>query len=98
MLLGKYVITAHAIQQYDGRIQYRTADDIIKCIKHDLRTLNIKNIIYRGKHIHVFTKGYKEFIFVKSKNCLFLKTIIKRNKEDTQRAIQKRKNLVAVAR
>lgn len=96
MLLGKYIITAHAIKQYDDRVNYKTKDDIIKCIKYDLRTLNIKYIVYKNEHVHVFTKGYKEFIFVKSNNRLFLKTIIKRNKEDTLKVIRKRKDLVAV--
>lgn len=95
MLLGKYTITAHAIDQYDDRVANgRTRNIIIQCIKRDLRTMNIKNIIHYDTHIHVFTRGYKEFIFVKGKDKLYLKTIIKRNSNDTTKTIKKRRDLV----
>jgi hypothetical protein len=90
MLLGKFHITSHAIEQYDDRVNFKSRGDIIRSIKHDLRTLNIKNIVYKDDCIHIFTRGYKEFIFAKSSKGLYLKTIIKRNREDTQRTINKR--------
>jgi hypothetical protein len=94
MLLGKYIVTNHAIDQYDDRIEFKTKRDIIKCIEYDLRTLNIKNVIYGEDHIYVFTKGYKEFIFRKGENVLFLKTVIRRCRNDAKRKFNKRKRLV----
>lgn len=90
MLLGKFNITDHAIKQYDDRVNFKSRGDIIRSIKYDLRTLNIKNIVYKDDCIHIFTRGYKEFIFAKGKDSLYLKTIIKRNREDTERTIYKR--------
>lgn len=93
MLLGKYSISSHAIKQYSRRIRPR--GEIVKSIKTDLRTLNIKNIIYDKDKIYIFTWNYKEFIFAKRRDgCLCLKTVIKRNFEDTKLAIEKRKILV----
>jgi hypothetical protein len=89
-LLGKYHFTAHAINQYDGRVTAKRGD-IIKSIKHDLRIMNIKNIVRKEHDVYVFTKGYKEFIFAKGKDGLYLKTTIKRNYEDTKVTLYKRK-------
>ncbi len=98
MLLGKYSISKHAISQYEERVGVKKNNkDIIKCIKMDLRTMNIRNIIYKGEQIHVFTYGKKEFVFEKRPNLLLLKTVVKRNIVDTQnriKTVQKRKSLV----
>ena len=96
MLLGNFIITDHAIEQYSFRVKFKSKGDIIKSIKHDLRTLNIKNIVRNGNQVHVFTKGYKEFIFTKGKTKLYLKTVIKRNYDDTRYTIYKRKKLVTI--
>lgn len=95
MLLGRYYITNHAIKQYGDRMEIYDRNEIIKSIKKDLRTLNIRRIVYGKEDTHVFTKGHKEFIFAKSNNAdntLALKTVVKRNKEDTIKTIYKRQN------
>lgn len=94
MFLGKFYISDHVIERYYGRVKPGEKKDIIRNINYDLRTLNIKNIIYVGKDIHIFTRGYKEFIFVKAKRGLCLKTMIKRNNEDTKKTINKKLHLV----
>lgn len=99
MLLGKYSISYHAIERYCERVLklkkvvYSLA---IKGIKKDLRTMNIKHIIYLNDEIHVFTKGYKEFIFKRKGKSLNLRTVIKRNFDDTQKEIQKCKQLATI--
>jgi negative regulator of sigma E activity len=92
MLLGTYTVTDHALEQYDERIKSKKKADVLKCIKHDLRTMNIKNIVRKGNEVHIFTKGYKEFIFHRRNNFFILKTVIKRNFEDTRKTVYKRKN------
>lgn len=92
VILGKYFVTAHAMERYDERVKNRGS--ILREIRKDLRTLNIKNIVYNADSIHVFTKNSKEFIFAKTPKGLYLKTIIKRNVDDTKRVLDKRKNLV----
>ncbi len=93
MLLGKYYISTHAADQYFDRTNCSSFDEVKPNIRKDLRTLNIKNIVYKGSDIHVFTKGYKEFIFARSRKGLCLKTFIKRNYEDTIKTVYKRKTL-----
>jgi hypothetical protein len=97
MLLGRFKISNHAYDMYDLRV-HKTRKAIGRAINHDLRTLNIRNIIRveenGEKLIYVFTRNSKEFIFVDGRFGLVLKTVIKRNPEDTQRTIEKRKALV----
>lgn len=92
MLLGKYVITRHAIEQYEDRIREKRFDDTRKCIRNDLKTLNIRRIVRIGDKTHVFTKGYREFIFTtetrKNSQMLILKTIIKRNFDSQRETIE----------
>lgn len=90
--LGEFHITKHVCEQYAKRIKNKNFKSIKKCINYDLRTLNIKKVIYDGEFIYVFTKGFREFIFVKNHGILFLKTTIKRNLQDTEYTIQKRLN------
>jgi hypothetical protein len=96
MLLGNFKISNHAYEMYDIRV-HKTRKSIGKAINHDLRTLNIRNIIRTvedGKqYIYIFTRNFKEFIFVQDGSLLILKTVIKRNSKDTHRTIEKRKYL-----
>lgn len=94
MLLGNIIATDHALQQYQDRCKSKKKDTLLKSIRHDLRTMNIKNIVYKEDKIHVFTYGYKEFILAKTrkKNKFILVTFIKRNFDDTKQAIAIRKN------
>ena len=94
MLLGRYSISQHAIAQYDDRVEFKHGNSIKKSIRYDLRTLNIKYIVRTvedGEYkTHVFTKGFKEFVFVKNKQgFLNLKTVIKRNRDETIKAYNK---------
>lgn len=93
MLLGKYVITSHVIEQYDNRIKNKRFNDVRTCIKNDLKVLNIRRIVNVGDKTHVFTKGYKEFVFTRAsedKDLLILRTVIKRNMDETRRIIEYR--------
>jgi hypothetical protein len=84
---------------YDLRV-HKTRREIGYAINRDLRTLNIKNIVKAEKNgeklIYVFTRNSKEFVFVDGKVGLVLKTVIKRNPDDTKRVLNKRKALVTV--
>lgn len=97
MFLGNYIITNHVVEQYNKRVKDKYFKDTRKCIKNDLKTLNIRNVIRVGEKIHVFTKGSKEFIFyaVERRNgvgeILILRTMIKRNIEDTRKIVEQRK-------
>ena len=95
MFLGKYSVTSHAVEQYEDRVKNKLYPNVYKCIKNDLRTLNIRNIITIGDECHIFTKGSKEFVFSVKDTGLsksyVLKTVIKRNVEDTRKTIEKRK-------
>lgn len=100
MLLGNFKISNHAYDMYDLRI-HKTRQGIGRAINRDLRTLNIRNIVRKvengEKLIHVFTRNSKEFIFVENlRYGLVLKTVIKRNPQDTERVLNKRKTLVGV--
>lgn len=90
MLLGKYSISDHAIEQYQDRASYIRGGDVIKSIKYDLRTMNIRKIDYKKDgSIHIYTFGYKEFIFVRTKSKrLLLQTFIRRNQRDHNRRIE----------
>jgi hypothetical protein len=96
MLLGRFSFSDHCIKQYRIRANMRNASatQIKQCIKRDLRTLNIRRIIHVGEDVHIFTGGYKEFIFIKTGGSFVLKTFIKRNRDDNMDRINKRKNLV----
>jgi len=99
VLLGNFKISNHAYDMYDERI-HKTRQSIGRAINRDLRTLNIRHIVRAEENgeklIYVFTRNSKEFIFVEGRYGLVLKTVIKRNPEDTQRTIEKRKALVTV--
>lgn len=97
MFLGKFYITQHAVEQYEKRVGTKHKKTPIQCIYEDLRTLNIKRVIYKDEHVYIFTRCHKEFIFIKNKNKLYLKTVIKRSRNKTNWTIHKRqrqKNLV----
>jgi hypothetical protein len=91
LLLGYYYISQHALEQYSGRVFHKGETET--AIKRDLKTLNIRNIVRTETNIHLFTKNSKEFIFVKTKRGLCLKTVIKRNSNDNKKTIDKRKAL-----
>lgn len=96
MLLGKYFVSQHALDQYNDRVKYKKKADVLDSIRYDLRTLNIRQIIRTPKEIYLFTKNSKEFVFSPTtKGILCLKTVIKRNIDDTIKTIHKRKALVA---
>lgn len=99
MLLGKFKISNHAYDMYDMRV-HKSRKAIGQAINHDLRTLNIRNIVRAEENgeklIYVFTRNSKEFIFVDGRLGLVLKTVIKRNPEDTIRTLEKRKALCTV--
>lgn len=90
MVLGHYTISDHAKEQYVKRCRSMKNKDIEKSIRTDLRTLNIKNIIYGKSTIHVFTHGYKEFIFFKKNRMLILRTFIQFNATSSKYHIRKR--------
>lgn len=94
MLLGKIIATDHAIKQYNDRCKRKEKGSTLASIRYDLRTMNIKNVVYKEDRIHVFTYGYKEFILARTrkKDLFILKTFIKRNFEDTKQIIAVRKN------
>ena len=90
MLLGKYSISSHAIEQYQDRASYIHGGDVVKSIRRDLRTMNIRKIDYKKDgSIHVYTFGFKEFVFIKTKSKrLLLRTFIRRNHVDHQKRME----------
>lgn len=92
MILGHFTVSDHFYEQYNKRCKRKPKDSIRKSIGYDLRTLNIRKIVYSGDTVHVFTYGFKEFIFFRKNKMLILRTFIKRNFEDTEKAILKRQS------
>ena len=93
MILGHYIISDHAVDQYEDRVGIYSKMNTRQCIKADLHFSKIKKIVH-GKEdntIHVFSRHGIEFIFKKCKNNLILKTVIKRNRHTNPGAVNKRK-------
>jgi hypothetical protein len=84
-----YIITHHSIERYAERANYNKKN-IIRQIKYDLRFTNAKRIINHENTRYIFTYNNKEFIFKKDKDTWILKTVIKRSRERTESAIEKR--------
>lgn len=98
MFLGNVIATDHALKQYNNRCRRKDKGSALASIRYDLRTMNIKNIVYTEDKVHVFTYGHKEFILAKTrkKDRFILKTFIQRNLKDTQNAIAIRKNSATI--
>lgn len=96
MLLGSYSISDHARDQYKTRCRSKRRSTIGECIRYDLRNMNITNIYYGKYTVHVFTRGYKEFIFLKKNKRLVLKTFIQNTATTNkyQKDLRKRQTLV----
>lgn len=91
MILGPYIIDQHAEKRYRERIGNFKNLSAIQSIKRDLHFTRIKRIVHKDNEVtHVFTIHSKEFIFIKEKGKLVLKTVIKRNRETNKRSINKR--------
>jgi hypothetical protein len=91
MILGYYIIDQHAVKRYKERIGNFKNLSTIDSIKRDLHFTRIKRIVHKEDEvIHVFTVHSKEFIFTKEKDKLVLKTVIKRNRQNNGRSINKR--------
>jgi hypothetical protein len=88
-MFENYIITTHVVNRYLERVS-ETQKDAIKRIRYDLSYKRVKRIVNIGNTRHVFTVNSKEFIFVKSKGRWFLKTVVKRSREATDRTIEKR--------
>lgn len=91
-MFDKFIITDHAIERYDTRVQKEkiSKKEIIRRIHKDLHFSKIKRVITKGNIRYVFTHHSKEFIFIKKNDSWILKTIIKRNRENNILAINKR--------
>jgi len=90
-----FIITNHIKERYKQRIG-ASEKEIVKRIKKDLKFTKVKRIVNIGNVRHVFTVNSKEFIFVKDGSKWILKTVIKRNRENTKKVIEKRKRLAAL--
>lgn len=94
MILGPYVVSKHAIEQYEERVGVYSKMNTKQCINQDLHFTRIKKIVKKPDGIvHVFVRNNVEFIFEKHKNrtgFLILKTVIKRHRYDNHKGIYKR--------
>jgi hypothetical protein len=88
-VIGNYIVTKHAIERYEERVGKYKNLSTVECIRVDLNYKRIKRIVNKGKTKHVYTTGNIEFIFEVCKNKLYLKTVIKRNRENGKRKIEK---------
>ena len=88
-VIGNYIVTKHAIERYEERIGKYKGTSTLECIKIDLGFKRIKKIVNKGKTKHVFTTGNIEFIFEVCRNRLYLKTVIKRNRNNGKKKIGK---------
>lgn len=85
MILGKYIITKHAIERYEERVGIYSKADTRKCIEIDLHFSKIKRIVSKPNgNIHVFARHSVEFVFEKKKNTLLLITVMKHNRQSTK--------------
>jgi bifunctional pyridoxal-dependent enzyme with beta-cystathionase and maltose regulon repressor activities len=91
MLLFNLFFTDHSIEQYAKRTnnEFKSKQQIIRLMKKDLRTMNIRRIIRNGKQVNIFTGGYKEFICIQKKNGVQIITFIKRDNNDHYEKISK---------
>lgn len=84
-----FIISDHIIQRYIERVGCKRKE-VINRIRRDLHFTNANRIINIGNDRHVFTRGNKEFIFKKLNDAWILKTIIRHNRQKSQKAIEKR--------
>lgn len=89
-MFENYIITNHVVERYFERIGSKKKD-VIKRIKRDLHYSKVKRIVNIGNTRHVFTINSKEFIFVQRRSGRWvLNTVIKRSRQNTDKAIQYR--------
>lgn len=92
-MLGKFIITNHALERYEQRTN-ESKTDVKQRIIRDLRALRNKKIIHIGSTKHVFytqpSKNVREFIIEESKGKLYVTTIINRSPEKSEKAYKKR--------
>jgi hypothetical protein len=91
MILGYYIIDPHAEERYRERVGVYSKMNTRQCIKADLHFSKIKKIVHKDDGtIHVFARHSVEFVFIKPKKTLILKTVIKRTRDKQNHAINKR--------
>lgn len=91
MILGKYIVSAHAKKRYEERVGTYSKMNTYQCIKQDLHFTKIKRIVRKDDGtIHVFARHSVEFVFIKKENKLILKTVIKRTRETHGVSMKKR--------
>lgn len=87
--MTQYIITKHAVERYNERVNYSTKE-IKRAIIKDLKALKNKRIINVGDKKYVFFKNYREFIIKKDGDKEILLTIIKHKRDEKEKAIEKR--------
>lgn len=87
--MTKYIITKHAVERYNERVNY-SAKEIKRAIIKDLKALKNKRIINVGDKKYVFFKNYREFIIKKDGDKEILLTVIKHKRDEKEKAIEKR--------
>lgn len=93
MILGRYIISDHAVERYNERVGAYRGMSIRQSINKDLHFTRIKKIVtnHEDDTVHVFTRHSKEFIFIKDSKALILRTVIKRSRDNNKRTINKRR-------
>ena len=85
-----FIITDHIIKRYLERNPGSKKKEVRNRIKKDLHFTKVRKIVNNGNIRHVFTFHSKEFIFVQDGKKWVLRTVIKRTRNEVDRAINKR--------
>ncbi|MDG0860309.1 hypothetical protein [Staphylococcus equorum] len=88
-MFENFIITNHVVDRYLERIGSKNKD-VMKRIKRDLHYTKVKRIVNCGNYRYVFTLNSKEFIFIYDRGKWILNTVIKRSRQNADKAIQDR--------
>ena len=92
-MIGKYIITQHALERFDQRTN-KSKQDTMKRMLRDLHATRGKKLVYIGDTTYMFytqpNQNVREFILKSRNGKYYVTTIINRNKEDSEIAYQNR--------
>lgn len=86
-MFDEYIVSKHVLERYAQRVQGST-DNILRRIEKDLSIKKTKYIFDIGCKRHVFSEYGKQFVFERCPGVWVLKTVIKRNRTENNRAIR----------
>lgn len=92
-MIGRYVITNHALQRYEQRTNKSKQNTKHRMLR-DLHATRNKKMVYIGSTVHTFYRqpnnNVREFVMEKKNNVYVVTTVINRNAEDSELAYKNR--------